>query len=88
MTASTQTAEQYPVMGKFQYNWATVEMAKLYLRNSRAQAKRKAHKAAGTAPETPANPGPAASSSHVGTGAGQDGAGDESESESDDSDDD
>ena len=33
-------------MGKFEYNWATAEMVKLYLRNSRAQEKRKTRKAA------------------------------------------
>jgi hypothetical protein len=41
-------------MAKFEYNWATAEMIKLYLRNSRAQAKRKARKAGGS---TLASPG-------------------------------
>ena len=34
-------------MKNFEYNWATAEMMKMYLRNSRAQEKRKARKAAG-----------------------------------------
>ena len=37
-------------MKKFEYNWATAEMAKLYLRNSRAQEAR-ARKARAKAPE-------------------------------------
>lgn len=81
------TAENYPVMAKFQYNWATAEMAKLYLRNSRALAKRKAHKAAEATPDTPVNPGPVVGGSHVGTGAGQSAViGPDDESDSDDSD--
>lgn len=36
-------------MAKFQYNWATAEIIKLYLRNSRAQEKKKARTAADTA---------------------------------------
>jgi hypothetical protein len=39
-------------MGKFEYNWATAEMVKLYLRNSRAQEKRKAREAAEVAATT------------------------------------
>jgi len=59
-------------MAKFEYNWATAEMAKLYLRNSRAQAKRKARKAAALAtPDPPINPG---STSVDGADAGQSGA--------------
>ena len=53
-------------MAKFEYNWATAEMAKLYLWNSHAQAKRKAHKAGRAttpAPDVPANSG------HMGAGA-------------------
>lgn len=33
-------------MKNFEYNWATAEMARMYLRNSRAQERRKARKAA------------------------------------------
>ena len=33
-------------MKNFEFNWATAEMVKMYLRNSRAQEKRKARKAA------------------------------------------
>ena len=40
-------------MATFKYNWAMAEMAKLYLRNSCAQAKRKARKATEAAPATP-----------------------------------
>ena len=76
-------------MAKFQYNWATAEMAKLYLRNSRAQAKRKARKAANA---TPVNSGPVAGSSRVGVGAGQSSVAtnplNDSDSESDGSDED
>ena len=56
-------------MGTFQYNWATAEMVKMYLRNSRAQEKRKARKAAeaATAAQDPpvTNPGPAATGNNV-----------------------
>ena len=34
-------------MATFQYNWATAEMVKLYLRNSRAQANRRAKSGTG-----------------------------------------
>ena len=79
-------------MAKFEYNWATAEMAKLYLWNSRAQVKRKAHKAGRAttpAPDVPANSG------HTGAGAnaGQSSAtpgpdnGSDSSSDSDSSDD-
>ena len=37
-----QTAEKFPVMKTFEYNWATAEIIKMYLRNSRAQEARKA----------------------------------------------
>ena len=47
-----QTIEKYPVMAKFEYNWATAEMVKLYLRNTRVQAKHKAYQAASTSPES------------------------------------
>ena len=40
-------------MAMFQYNWATAEMVKLYLRNSRAQAKRKATRGAKANADTP-----------------------------------
>ena len=54
-------------MATFEYNWATAEMAKLYLKNSRAQAKRKARKAAALATQDPpVNPG----SAGIGTDAG------------------
>ena len=73
----------------FEYNWATAEMAKLYLRNSRAQAKRKACKAAETAAATPGNPGLTVAGGSAGNGTGQGGTltnlGD-SDSDSDDSD--
>ena len=39
-------------MKKFKYNWATAEMAKMYLRNSRAQGVRKARAAAEASGET------------------------------------
>ena len=57
-------------MAKFKYNWAMAEMAKLYLQNSHAQAKRKARKATKAAPATP---GAAANSGLTGfkTNAGQ-----------------
>ena len=53
-------------MAKFEYNWVTAEMVKLYLQNSHAQAKCKAHKAGRAtmpAPDVPANSG------HMGAGA-------------------
>lgn len=34
------------MMSNFEFNWATAEMVKMYLRNSRAQEKRKARLAA------------------------------------------
>ena len=70
-------------MATFEYNWATAEMVKLYLRNSRAQKKRKSRMANGPNTNTPAN------SVHTGaveTDAGLFGA--VIDSEDDDSDDD
>lgn len=48
-------------MKTFEYNWATAEMAKLYLRNSRAQEARarKAHITPEVSVDTAANPGSA-----------------------------
>jgi hypothetical protein len=73
-------------MATFEYNWATAEMAKLYLRNSRAQAKRKARKAINAiaaTPDVPTDPG----LDNIGPNAGQSGVatgmGDDSDSDSD-----
>ena len=43
-------------MAKFEYNWATAEMVKLYLRNSRAQEKRKSRAASTSNINPAANP--------------------------------
>lgn len=87
-----QTAEKYPVMAKFEYNWATAEMVKLYLRNSRAQFKRKARKAGGSGPETPVGPGLTGADTNTGTDMGSASTmanlGDDSGSDSEDSDED
>lgn len=79
-------------MAKFQYNWATAEMVKLYLRNSRAQANLKARKAAETAAatlDTPDNSG-LVTDGDAGTGARQSsvvaGLGDDSDSSDSDED--
>jgi hypothetical protein len=72
-------------MKNFEYNWATAEMVKMYLRNSRAQEKRKARDAAEVSAVTQdarvASPGPAAASGS----AGRDDS-DDSESDSDNDD--
>jgi len=75
-------------MAKFQYNWATAEMVKLFLRNSRSQAKRKVRKAIEATLDTPVNPGLVVGGSGTGTGAGHNGAAASlgEDSESDDSD--
>ena len=44
-------------MAKFEYNWATAEIVKLYLRNSRAQMWRKERNAGGSPPLNPGSPG-------------------------------
>ena len=70
-------------MAKYEYNWATAEMAKQYLRNSRSQANRKARTAAKTATassDTSTNPALMAAG-------GTTGLGDDLDSDSDDSDD-
>ena len=79
-------------MAKFEYNWATAEMVKLYLRNSRAQAKRKARKAGGAstataAAEIPVNSGPTGAATDFRVDAGVATDLDE-DSDSDDSDED
>lgn len=57
-------------MKNFEYNWATAEMVIMYLRNSRAQEKRKARKAAkvlgGTQDGPAANTGPTAAGDSAG----------------------
>ena len=57
-------------MKNFEYNWATAEMVIMYLRNSRAQEKRKARKATevlgGTQDGPAANTGPAAAGDSAG----------------------
>ena len=69
-------------MAKFEYNWATAEMVKLYLRNSHAQIKHKACNASGSLPPdtTPAgvDPGAGANSGSIGATAGTGGNGDSS----------
>lgn len=80
-------------MATFQYNWATAEMVKLYLRNSRAQAKRKAKKAAGANADTTESAGVPGSVSidtnaEINMGLGRRAENlEEDESDSDDSDD-
>jgi len=72
-------------MKNFEYNWATAEMVRMYLRNSRAQEKRKARKAANVsaiAQDAPAaDAGPTAASDSAGGRVSED-------SDSDSSDDD
>jgi len=72
-------------MKNFEYNWATAEMVRMYLQNSRAQEKSKARKAANistNAQDEPAtNAEPAAAS-------GSAGGNDSSDSDSDSSGDD
>jgi hypothetical protein len=72
-------------MKDFEYNWATAEMIIMYLRNSRAQEKRKARKAAevpGTTQDVPAtNTGLTVPSGSTGGGGS---LSDDSDSDSDD----
>ena len=76
-------------MATFEYNWATAEMVKLYLRNSRAQEKRKSRMASRSNVNTLANPGHARANTVIETNVGLIGAAVDSEdSEDDDSDDD
>jgi len=78
-------------MATFQYNWATAEMVKLYLRNSRAQAQRKAK--TGTRTNANAAPTDVPGFTDIDTGAGANTglsgtiANPENDSDSDDSDD-
>lgn len=85
ITDTNLDCREIPVMKNFEYNWATAEMAKMYLRNSRAQEKRKARKAtelSATTRNTPTtNPEPTAAN-------GSAGGSDSDDSDSDDSDDD
>ena len=57
-------------MKNFEYNWATAEMVKMYLRNSRAQEKRRARdtaKVSAVTQDVPtANPGPTVASGSTG----------------------
>jgi hypothetical protein len=81
-----QTVEKYPVMATFEYNWATAEMAKLYLRNSRAQAKCKA-KSSNSGTGRSVNSGLVGTDTEAGTNTGltggMTGLGDELDSDSD-----
>ena len=79
-------------MKNFEYNWATAEMAKMYLRNSRAQAKRKARNSGGLpaapiAQDAPAtNSGLTAASGSVGGDFSDDEDSDDSDDDEDDND--
>ena len=78
-------------MAKFEYNWATAVMVKLYLRNSRAQEKRKSRMASRSNVNALANPGHTRANSVVKTNVGPGLIGatvDSEDSEDDDLDDD
>jgi hypothetical protein len=72
-------------MKNFEYNWATAEMVRMYLRNSRAQEKRKARRAADVSAITQDVPATNAGLVAASSGAGRS---DSEDSDSDSSDDD
>ena len=70
-------------MKKFEYNWATAEMVKMYLRNSRAQGARKARTATEVSADIQEEPAASPGLATANDGAGADHLDADSDSSSD-----